>query len=142
MYEAMMRKVFGFNQIIHEADEENDYLQTNLIIGNLKFESARENEILKKQYNVFFNVLVKMQAGQPLYVFWKLRNSYLTPPTRSDLESVFAPYYLYFAVMLGEMLPLPISFPKYTKNLWEVNLYWGFETTPDFHELRQIHRSR
>ena len=117
MYEAMMRKVFGFNQIIHEADEENDYLQTNLIIGNLKFESARENEILKKQCNVFFNVLVKMQAGQPLYVFWKLRNSYLTPPTRSDLESVFGPYYLYFAVMLGEMLPLPISFPKYTKNL-------------------------
>ena len=75
MYEAMMRKVFRFNQIIHEADEENDYLQTNLIIGNLTFESARGNEILKKQNNVFLNVKEKMQVGQPLRVFWKWRNS-------------------------------------------------------------------
>ena len=71
MYEAMMRKVFRFNQIIHEFDEENYYLQTNLIIGNLTFESARENEILKKQNNVFLNVKEKMQVGQPLRVFWK-----------------------------------------------------------------------
>ena len=48
-----MRKVFRFSQIIHEADEENDYLQTNLIIGNLKFESARENEILKSSTTSF-----------------------------------------------------------------------------------------
>ena len=32
-------------------EEENDYLQTNLNIENLKVATARENENLKKQYN-------------------------------------------------------------------------------------------
>ena len=38
MYEAIMKKAFGFNQTIHEADE--DYLQTNLNIENLKVETT------------------------------------------------------------------------------------------------------
>ena len=36
MYEGIMRKVFGFNRTIIEPDEENNYLQTNLNIKNLK----------------------------------------------------------------------------------------------------------
>ena len=74
MYEAIMKKAFGFNQTIHEADE--DYLQTNLNIENLKVETTWENEILKKQYNDFLDVKEKMQAVQPLQVLWKWQNSY------------------------------------------------------------------
>ena len=76
MYEGTMRKVFLFNWTIIEPDEENNYLQTNLNIKNLKVEKARENEILKKQYNDFLDVKEKMQASQSRQVLWKWRNSY------------------------------------------------------------------
>lgn len=40
MYEGIMSKVFNSIQIINEVHVENDYLKTNLNIGNLNFESA------------------------------------------------------------------------------------------------------
>lgn len=40
MYEGIMSKVFNSIQTINEVHVENDYLKTNLNIGNLNFESA------------------------------------------------------------------------------------------------------
>ena len=63
MYEAIMRKAFDSIQTIHEADVEYNYLQTNLNIDNLNFESAWEDQILKEYYNDFLDAKEKMQAG-------------------------------------------------------------------------------
>ena len=56
--------------VLHEADLENDYLQTNLNIENLNFEWAWEDEIQKKQYNDFLDAKEKMQSDQPRRQFW------------------------------------------------------------------------
>ena len=53
MYEGIMSKVFDSIQKIHEADVENDYLKTNLNIGNLNFESAWEDEFWKSSVMTF-----------------------------------------------------------------------------------------
>ena len=53
MYEGIMSKVFNSIQTINEVHVENDYLKTNLNIGNLNFESAWEDEIWKSSAMTF-----------------------------------------------------------------------------------------
>ena len=54
MYEGIMRKVFGFNRTIIEPDEENNYLQTNLNIKNLKLKKLGKMKSWKSSTMTFW----------------------------------------------------------------------------------------
>lgn len=131
MYEAVMRRVLDS---IPTTKEEDDWIEANLDIENLNFDTAWDSEIMRKKYNDFLDTREKLEAGEPLQQFWMsflemvellLNTIYsiragdwelLLECIRNILPYTFAydniNYARYASAMLGDMLQLPDDFPE------------------------------